>query len=387
MMEFSKRLAHLPPYLFVEIDKAKNELKKKNADLIDFGIGDPDLPTPHHIVEALRRAAGDASNHRYALDQGMAVLRRQIASRMKRRFGVSLDPDTEILPLIGSKEGIAHFPFAALNVGDYVLVPQPSYPPYTNASLLAGGRIGVMPLLEKNDFLPDFTKIPLSIAKQAKLMFLNYPNNPTSATCQKGFFAEALRFAKKHDIFICHDAAYCDVYFGARRPQSIFACQGARAHAIEFHSLSKTYNMTGWRLGWACGNKEAVRALGKFKSNIDSGIFQAIQLAGVAALEENDRQIQRRNALYKRRRMLLVSSLKKLGMKVFDSSATFYVWARVPEGFSSAEYTKMLLEKAHIVATPGSGFGRYGSGYVRFSLTVDEDRIKKAVARIARLTK
>ncbi len=384
-MEFSKKLAALPPYLFVEIDRAKSKLRAQGADLIDFGIGDPDLATPPYIIEALERAANDPANHRYALDQGMVVLRRAIAARMQERFGVSLDHEKEILPLIGSKEGIAHLPFAALDPGDYALVPEPGYPPYANASILAGGRVHRMPLHERNGFLPELGRIPATVARNAQCMFLNYPNNPTSATCTKEFFVEALRFAKKYDILVCHDAAYAEICFGTARPLSILACEGAQELAIEFHSFSKTYNMTGWRLGWACGNQNAVAALGKFKSNIDSGIFQAVQLAGLKALQSPQADIDARNAIYEKRRTLLTVALKNLGLGVYDSKATFYVWARVPKAFSSAAYTKMLLEKAHIVATPGSGFGARGEGYVRFSLTVSEERITKAVERMRAL--
>ncbi|MDP2942314.1 MAG: LL-diaminopimelate aminotransferase [Candidatus Omnitrophota bacterium] len=383
-MKYSDRLAKLPPYLFAEIDKAKRQAKARGRDIVDLGIGDPDLPTPPHIVEALYKAALDVNNHHYALDSGMPEFRRAIAKWYRGRFNVKLDPDTEILPLIGSKEGIAHFPLAFVNAGDYVLVPDPCYPPYRNGTIFAGGVPYLMPLLAENDFLPDLSRIEKSALKKAKLMFINYPNNPTGAVADKEFYRSTLAFARKNNVFICSDAAYSEICFDNYRPMSILELDGAKDAAIEFHSLSKTYNMTGWRIGWACGNKRAIAGLAKVKSNIDSGIFQAIQLAGIVALEGPQACVKKANSVYQERRDALVNGLDSLGWKGSIPKATFYIWIRVMRGYNSASMAKALLEKADIIATPGSGFGKYGEGYIRMALTVPKDRIKVAIARIKR---
>src|SRR3989338_8408915 len=314
-MKYSDRLAKLPPYLFAEIDKAKRQAKARGRDIVDLGIGDPDLPTPPHIVEALYKAALDVNNHHYALDNGMPEFRRAIAKWYQRRFNVKLDPDTEVLPLIGSKEGIAHFPLAFVNTGDHVLVPDPCYPPYRNGTIFAGGVPYLMPLLAENGFLPDFSKVEKNALKKAKLMFINYPNNPTGAVADEKFYRRTLAFARRNNIFLCSDAAYSEICFDAYRPMSILQLGGAKDAAIEFHSLSKTYNMTGWRIGWACGNKRAIAGLAKVKSNIDSGIFQAIQLAGIAALEGPQSCIKKANGIYQDRRDALVDGLDSLGWR------------------------------------------------------------------------
>lgn len=383
-LKFSERLSKLPPYLFAEIDKAKRQAKARGRDIIDLGIGDPDLPTPPRIVEALYRAARDANNHHYALDNGMPEFRRAIAKWYRGRFNVKLDPDTEILPLIGSKEGIAHFPLAFVNTGDYVLVPDPCYPPYRNGTIFAGGIPYLMPLLAENDFLPDFSRIEKSALKKAKLMFINYPNNPTGAVADEGFYRRALALARKNNIFICSDAAYSEICFDGYRPISILQLDGAKDAAIEFHSLSKTYNMTGWRVGWACGNKKAIAGLAKVKSNIDSGIFQAIQLAGTAALEGPQSCLKKANSVYQERRDALVNGLDSIGWGASKPKAAFYVWIRVIPGYDSAGMARALLEKADIIATPGNGFGKYGEGYIRMALTVPKERIKAAIQRIKR---
>lgn len=386
-MKYSDRLAKLPPYLFAEIDKAKRHARAQGRDIIDLGIGDPDLPTPPHIVEALYKAALDVNNHHYALDSGMPEFRRAIAKWYRRRFNVILDPDTEVLPLIGSKEGIAHFPLAFVNTGDYVLVPDPCYPPYRNGTIFAGGIPYLMPLLAENDFLPELSKIEKNALKKAKLMFVNYPNNPTGAVADERFYKRALAFALRNNIFICSDAAYSEISFGNYRPMSILELAGAKDIAIEFHSLSKTYNMTGWRIGWACGNKRAIAGLARIKANIDSGIFQAIQLAGIAALEGPQTFIKKANGVYQERRDALVSGLNSLGWRAPKPRAAFYVWIRVMPGYNSAAMAKALLEKADIIATPGNGFGKYGEGYIRMALTVPKDRIKVAIQRIKRFLK
>jgi LL-diaminopimelate aminotransferase len=385
MFRLSKKLQSLPPYLFLEIDKAKRKARAEGRDIIDLGIGDPDQPTPASIIEALQQAARDPSTHRYALDQGLPVLRRAIADWYKRRFGVSLDPETEILPLIGSKEGLAHFPLAFLNAGDYSLVPDPSYPPYKGATLLAGGRPYPMPLRQENNFLPDLAKVPFLTRRKARLLFINYPNNPTAATCDKSFYREVLEFARRNSLIVVSDLAYSEMSFDGFSPPSFLEIEGAKEVAIEFHSLSKTYNMTGWRIGWACGSPQLVAALGKIKSNIDSGIFSAIQLAGVAALNIPQEQLLDMRRLYQERRDCLVNGLNALGWQVALPKATFYAWIKIPREHSSLSFAKLLLDKADIIATPGVGFGRYGEGYIRMALTVPKERILQAIERLRKL--
>ncbi|MFA5176771.1 MAG: LL-diaminopimelate aminotransferase [Candidatus Omnitrophota bacterium] len=385
MFKLSKKLQDLPPYLFLEIDKAKRKARAAGRDIIDLGIGDPDQPTPRHIIEALYQASLDPANHRYALDQGMPALRRSIAAWYKERFDVSLNPDSEVLPLIGSKEGLAHFPLAFLNPGDYSLVPDPCYPPYKGGTILAGGRPYTLPLLEENAFLPDLKKIPLNVRKKAKMIFVNYPNNPTSATAEKSFYKELIEFARKNKIIIVSDLAYSELSYDGYRPASILELEGAREVAVEFHSLSKTYNMTGWRVGWACGNEELVAALAKVKSNIDSGIFSALQLAGIVALSGPQDYVKNMCSLYQERRDCLMGGLEVLGWQAHSPKATFYVWIKVPQGKSSIRFSGVLLDKANIVVTPGVGFGRYGEGYIRMALTVSKERIREAVERLKKI--
>ncbi|MFA5335327.1 MAG: LL-diaminopimelate aminotransferase [Candidatus Omnitrophota bacterium] len=380
--EFSERLRSLPPYLFAEIDKAKRKARAEGRDIIDLGIGDPDLPTPKHIIDALNKAAKDPSNHHYALDAGMPQFRQAIAKWYKKRFKVILDPDTEILPLIGSKEGIAHFPLAFVNPGDYVLVPDPCYPPYKIGTTFAGGIPYIMPLLQENDFLPDLSKIDRTVLGKAKTIFVNYPNNPTGAVADREFYGKVLDLADRNNLLICSDAAYSEVYYDGYKPMSILEIDGAKDSAVEFHSLSKTYNMTGWRIGWACGNRKAIEGLAKVKSNVDSGIFQAIQIAGIAALEGPQDAVRKANSIYRERRNALVDGLNSLGWKVSKPKATFYIWARTLRGYDSSGMAKALLEKADIVATPGVGLGKNGEGYIRMAVTVEKDRIKEAIRRI-----
>lgn len=386
MFKLSKRLQSLPPYLFVEIDKAKRKARAEGKDIIDLGVGDPDQPTPKYIIDALYQAAQDPGNHRYALDQGMPALRRAIEGWYNRRFGVNLNPDSEILPLIGSKEGIAHFPLAFLNPGEYSLVPDPCYPPYKGSTIFAGGKIHLMPLLEENAFLPDLKKIPSGILKKARIIFLNYPNNPTGATADRGFYREVINFARKHKLIVISDLAYSEMAYDGYRPASMLEIEGARDSVIEFHSLSKSYNMTGWRIGWACGNSQLVSALAKVKSNIDSGIFSAIQLAGIAALEGPQKHIQEMSALYQERRDTLVSGLKSLGWQLISPRATFYLWIKVPKKTDSIKFASLLMEKAGIVVTPGVGFGKHGEGYIRMALTVPKQRIIEALARLKKIS-
>lgn len=380
--EKSDRLKKLPPYLFVEIDRAKKKARDEGRDIIDLGVGDPDIPTPKFIINALAKAAKDPATHRYSLDQGIPEFRQAAARWLKRRFGIEFNPDSEIYPLIGSKEGIAHMPLAFINPGDVVLVPDPGYPPYRSGTIFAGGEVLYMPLLEHSRFLPDLKSINQHLLHKAKMMFINYPNNPTSAVCDKKFLKDVVDFTKKHNIIVCCDAAYSEITFDGYKAPSIFEVDGAKDVAIEFHSLSKTFNMTGWRIGFACGNAEIVEALAKVKSNIDSGIFSAIQRAGVAALDNYEKHIRSVIKVYEERRSILVDGLNAIGLHVEKPKATFYVWVKVPPRYTSATFAKALLEKCDIVATPGNGFGEHGEGYVRMAVTVGKKRIREAVERI-----
>jgi len=394
MFKLSKKLQKLPPYLFLEIDKAKRKARQEGRDIIDLGVGDPDQPTPAYVIEKLYQAARDPATHHYALDQGLPELRRAIAEWYNRRFNVKLDPETEILPLIGSKEGISHFPLAFLNEGDYSLVPDPCYPPYKGGTILAGGRPHLMPLKEQNAFLPDLKKIPLDIRRKAKLMYINYPNNPTAATAEDYFYKDAVEFAAKNKIIVISDLAYSEIAYDGYRVGSFLEVEGARELAIEFHSLSKIYNMTGWRIGFACGNKNLISALAKIKSNIDSGIFSAIQLAGVTALEGPQQHIEDTRQLYQERRDILIAALSSLGWQIEPPKATFYVWLKIPNkpgvsserirAGSSIKFCALLLEKANIIVAPGVGFGQYGEGYIRIALTVSKERIQEAIERFRR---
>jgi len=360
-------------------------LRAKGADLIDLGIGDPDIPTPGRIIDRLTKAAHDATNHRYPSYEGMLDFRQAVADWYQRRFGVSLDPEAEVLTLIGSKEGIAHIPLAFVNPGDYVLVPNPGYPVYRVATLFAGGTPHFMPLVGENGFLPELSKIPTGVAEKAKLLFINYPNNPTAAVAERSFFEEVVKFADRHGIIVCHDAAYSEIAFDGYRPMSLMEVEGAREVGIEFHSLSKTFNMTGWRIGFAVGNREIVGALGRIKTNIDSGVFQAVQIAAAEALNGYGTETEEIIRVYTARRDLLVQAIRAAGLEVEPPRATFYLWVAVPSGYTSAQFAAHLMEKSGIVATPGIGFGDSGEGYIRFALTVGEDRLREAASRLKEL--
>ncbi len=386
MFKLSKKVQSLPPYLFLEIDKAKRLARAEGRDIIDLGVGDPDQPTPRFIIDALNIAALDPANHHYALDQGMPALRNAISGWYKRRFNVDLNPDTEILPLIGSKEGIAHFPLAFLNPGDVSLIPDPCYPPYKGGTILAGGSPCIMPLLESNSFFPDLNKIPFTARRKAKIIFVNYPNNPTGACASDDFYKQLIEFAVKNKIIIVSDLAYSEMAYDGYKPRSLLEFNGAKDAVIEFHSLSKTYNMTGWRAGWACGNPQLISALAKVKSNLDSGIFSAIQLAAVAALVSLQEHIKSMCRLYQERRDILIDGLNSLGWKAVKPKATFYIWIKIPVKADSISFAARLLKEADIVATPGVGFGKYGEGYVRMALTVPKERIKVALERIKKIS-
>lgn len=381
----AKRIKGLPPYLFAKIDALKQKAIARGADLINLGIGDPDIPTPDPVIRRLQKAAEDPINHQYPSTQGMLSFRTAAAEWAERRFGVSVNPKNEVLSLIGSKEAVGHVPLAFINPGDVTLVPDPGYPVYEAGTLFAGGRSHFMPLREKNDYLPDFGRIPKATLKKARLMFLNYPNNPTAALATRDFFREVVRFAKKHNIVVCHDNAYSEMYFDGERPISFLETPGAKDIGIELHSLSKTYNMTGWRIGFGLGNPKILAALGLIKSNLDSGVFQAVQEAGIEALALDDSVTDEFRKVFQERRDALISGLLGLGFKVSPPAATFYVWFRVPKKYTSTQFSMLLLEKAGIVATPGSGFGKSGEGYIRMALTVPKNRIMEAIGRMEKL--
>lgn len=386
-MNLAKRLDKIPPYLFVEINKKIAAKKAQGEDVISFAIGDPDIPTPEHIVKSICNAAHDPANHRYPETYGLADLCKAIASWYEKRFGVRLDwpPTREVLPLIGSKEGIGHMSFCLLDPGDVALVPDPGYPVYSVSTMLAGGEVHYVPLLEKNAFLPDLESIPSSILKKARVLWICYPNNPTGAVAEPAFFEKVVSFAQKHNIAVCHDAPYTEVAFDNYKPHSLLEISGAKEVGIEFHSLSKTYNMTGWRIGMAVGNAKLIDALFRFKSNLDSGIPQAIQVAAIEALTGKQDEIDARNKIYQSRRDRLVKALEEIGLKVTRPKAGFYIWARIPEGYNSVQYTADLLEKIAVAVTPGIGYGKSGEGYVRLSITQPERRFNEGVKRLLTL--
>lgn len=381
-MKVSERLEQIPPYLFAEIDRKIAEAKAKGIDIISLGIGDPDSPTLQPIVDEMHKAIDNPKNHDYPPYNGTEQFRKGACDWIKRRFGVELNPDTEMLANIGSKEAIAHIFFAYVDKGDYTLVPDPGYPVYHNATVFAGGTPYEMPLLEENGYLPDFDKIPEDIAKKSKLMFLNYPNNPTSATADLDFWKKAVDFCKKYDILLCSDMAYSEMTFDGYKAPSVLQVEGAKDVAIEFYSHSKSYNMTGWRVGFVCGNADAVKALGTIKNNIDSGTFKAIQQAATTAFTVDEKYITDLNKMYQERRDAAEEGFRELGWNIKPSKATFYLWLPVPKGMTSEEFVTVMLEKAHVVVPPGNGYGKYGEGYFRVALTKDVETIKKCIQRM-----
>ncbi|MFH1359606.1 MAG: LL-diaminopimelate aminotransferase [Candidatus Omnitrophota bacterium] len=383
-IEFSERLKQLPPYLFLEIDKAKREAKAAGRDVIDLGVGDPDLGTFPFIIDALAQAARDKANHRYAFDAGLPELRSAIGEWFLNRFGVSLDSGQEIYPLIGSKEGLAHLPLGIINPKDKVLLTDPAYPAYRAAITFAGGKIVTVPLKSGNNFLPDLKKV--EAAKDIKMMLINYPNNPTAATAPREFLQELVRIAREKNMILVSDLAYSEIFYDNEKPVSILEIEGAKDVAIEFHSFSKTYNMSGWRIGWACGNHQLIAALAKVKSNMDSGIFQAIQVAAVKALREGAQDVNDLRNVYQERRDALINGLRSIGWKITPPSASFFVWAKIPKKFNdSMETSKAFLDQADIIVTPGVGFGQAGEGFVRMALTVPKERLFEAVERLKKV--
>ena len=381
-IEVATRIKTLPPYLFAAIDKMKQAAIARGVDIINLGIGDPDLPTPAPIIDSLAQAAKNPRHHQYPSYEGMLSFRKAVADWYQRRFGVTLDAADEVLTLIGSKEGIGHIHLAFVDPGDVVLVPSPGYPVYPVGTSFCGGVSHLMPLTKANGFLPDLNAIPKEVARKAKLMWLNSPNNPTSVVMTKEYFTRVVAFAQEHQIIVCHDAAYSEIYYDGQRPASFMEVDGAKDVGVEFHSLSKTYNMTGWRLGFAVGHKEVLAGLGKVKSNLDSGVFEAVQAAGITALGLDDAVTNTIRKTYQERRDTLIPGLKQLALEVDAPPAAFYVWVAVPKGYTSASFTAHLLEKAGIVTTPGNGFGAPGEGYIRMTVCTSKDRLAEAVERI-----
>jgi LL-diaminopimelate aminotransferase len=384
-MKLSSRLEAIPPYLFAQLDRMKEEKKAQGVDVISLGIGDPDMPSADLVVEAMKKAVEKPVHHQYPPYQGTREFTRAVADFYRRRFGVTLESDGEVLALIGSKEGIAHISLAVLDPGDLLLCPDPAYPVYRIGALFAGAGIHTMPLLRQNGFLPDFARIPAKTAKKASLMFLNYPNNPTSAVANIDFYREAVEFARKYDIIIASDNAYSEIYFDGNPPPSILEVPGAKDVAVEFFSLSKPYNMTGWRIGALAGNRQVVDALGTIKKNIDSGTFTAIQEAAVTALREGEKFSEKMRKTYRRRRDKMVDGLKSFGINVDVPAASLYIWAPTPDGMPSMEFARDLLDRTGVLVTPGVGFGEHGEGFFRISLTVPDNRLNEAVERIKKL--
>jgi LL-diaminopimelate aminotransferase len=375
-------LGKLKPYPFVEISRIIARKRAAGADVVTFGIGDPDLPTPQPIIDRLLKASQDPPNHRYPETDGLPEMRRAIAHWYDQRFGVKLDPDTEVLPLIGAKEGIGHVAFCFLDPGDLALVPDPAYPVYGVGTMFAGAESHIMPLYEDNGWLPELDAIPADVADTARVMWLNYPNNPTSAVASTEDFASAIAFCQEHDIALLHDAAYSEIGYDGYRAASILQLEGAKDIGIEFHSLSKTYNMTGWRIGMAVGNAEMIKALFQIKANLDSGIPQAIQEMAMEALTGPQDCIDDNIAIYQWRRDRVISALTRMGLELAVPKSSLYIWPRVPEGYTSAEFAARLLEEIDIVVTPGSSYGKYGEGYIRLSLTTPDEQVEKGCQRL-----
>ncbi len=381
----ANRIANLPPYLFAEADRQIAAKRAAGFDVVSLGVGDPDLPTPSWIVEELKRAADVPANHRYPEYYGLPELRKAVSTWYQRRFGVMLDPDREVVPLIGSKEGIFHIALSYIDPGDVALVPDPGYPVYGIGTLMAGGTAHLMPLTPQNGFLPDLDAVPAEVLKKARVLWINYPNNPTSAIAPEGFFEKVVAFAKQHGLLVCHDNAYSDVTYDGYQPISFLQVPGAMEVGVEFHSLSKTFNMTGWRIGMMVGNASVVSALGRVKTNVDSGIFQAVQYAGIAAMTGDQSWMPERNMVYQRRRDRVIAVLKEIGIEAPVPKASLYVWAPVPKGETSLGFSLRVLNDLAVWVTPGVGFGPSGEGFFRISLTTPQDRLEEALRRLRTL--
>ena len=385
-MKLAKRVQDLPPYLFVGISKAIAKKKEQCIDVISFGIGDPDIPTPKKVLDRLKKASNVPAHHRYPESEGLPEFRKAVADFYKSRFGVDLDYNNEIINLIGAKEGIAHAPLCFIDPGDKALVPNPAYPVYEIGTMFAGGETVYVDLLEKNNFLIDFTSIDTKLAKEAKMLWINYPNNPTGAIAHLDFFNEAVVFCKEFDIALMHDACYTEVTYDDYVAPSLLQIPEAKDISIEFHSLSKTANMTGWRVGTAAGNPDLINALMRVKSNIDSGLSQAIQEMGIEALSLSKDWINANNEIYKKRRDKVVATLKEIGLDANAPKATLYIWTKIPNGYTSASFTEKLLEEVNVVVTPGSGYGTAGEGYIRLSLTIPDEQIDEGLKRMSQFT-
>jgi LL-diaminopimelate aminotransferase len=382
-MQLAKRLEKIPPYLFAELNRKRNELVAKGVDIINMGVGDPDRPTPAHIVQAMHEAIDDPSTHNYPPYQGTKAFREAAAAWMERRFGVTgLNPNTEIVSSIGSKEAIHNTFLAFVDPGDWTLIPDPGYPVYRTSTLFAGGEPYTVPLLPKNGFLPDLDAIPEQVATKAKLLWVNYPNNPTGAVATLEDFEKMVAFCRKYDIMLCHDNAYSEMAYDGYKPPSVLQVPGALDVAIEFHSLSKSYNMTGWRIGFVAGNAIGIKGLGQVKTNVDSGVFKAIQQAGIVAYNTSVEELQAVMSVYQNRRDIIVEGLQSLGWKMQPPKATLYVWVPVPEGYTSTEFVTLLLDKCGIMVPPGNGYGACGEGFFRIALTVPDERMREGIQRM-----
>jgi LL-diaminopimelate aminotransferase len=382
-MRFAKRLDVVPPYLFAELERKIEEQRREGVDVISLGIGDPDLPTPGSVIRALQESAAAPATHQYPTNRGLELFRAAVAAFYNDRFGVEIDPATEVVPVLGGKEGVAHIAFACLDPGDVALAPEPGYPPYTSGPLFAGAKVYYLPLRAENAFMPDLDGVPGDAAARANLLFLNYPNNPTGAVVAPGFFERAVEFARANDLIVAHDNAYSEVAFDGYEPPSFLATDGAKDVGVEIFSLSKGWNMTGWRVGWVAGNADVVEQFRRLKTNLDSGMFDALQLAGVAALTEARGFPAEMSEIYRRRRDLMIDALAGIGLPADPPQATPYIWVRVPDGHTSETFTELVLEEAGVVVSPGPSFGPSGEGYVRISLTVADERLEEAASRIA----
>jgi LL-diaminopimelate aminotransferase len=382
-VKFARRLDLVPPYLFAELERKIEAKRKAGIDVVSLGIGDPDQPTPTAVVEEMQRQVARAETHQYPSNRGLAAFRNAVADFYRARFDTGVDPEREVLPVLGGKEGVAHIALACLEPGEVCLSPEPGYPPYTSGPLFAGAEVHYLPLREENSFLPDLDSVPAEVLARANLLFLNYPNNPTGAIVDDALYPRAVAFGREHDVIVVHDNSYSEIAFDGYRPPSFRQTPGAKEVGVEIASLSKGWNMTGWRIGWIAGNAEIVERYRHLKTNLDSGMFDALQLAAVAALGEARSFPAEMSEIYRRRRDLMIEALAAIGLPATPPKATPYIWARVPDGYTSASFTELVLEEAAVVVSPGPSFGPSGEGYVRISLTVPDERLEEAARRIA----